>query len=174
MTRFSLSRLAVAVTALSMAVPAQAFDIGPPCYDGATRFQFLNQSLEPSSSFKLEAKLVSFLTSSAKNKKLGKDAVTDSYTVLECATGRHVTVTGFSFPTGAYYDKREFEQSDYEGRAAAYTVSLIVRVSADFVNAGETDLSKLPALYKARSLDAQLGDDFGPSCVCQQALRRVK
>lgn len=154
---------------LLAATPASAFDIGPDtCFDDATT---LRHRL---SGEVLHGTLVSFMTSTARDGRLGPDDTTAEFVMLECSTGEHVRVTGFSFNTEASLFRGTIPQDDYEVLAALRTSSMIgsLVTNATGGNLRNLDLRQTLGLYRERGMTASFGLDFGPTCACETVLKR--
>lgn len=153
---------------LLAATAASAFDIGPDCFDDATT---LRHTL---SGQVLDGTLVSFMTSTAKGGRLGPDDTTAEFVMLECSTGEHVRVTGFSFRTQPSLFRGTIPQDDYELLAALHT-SAMIRSLVHYAEGGNLrnlDLRKTLRLYRERGMTATFGRDFGPTCACETVLKR--
>lgn len=152
----------IAALTLGLAGPAPAFDIGGPCADGPTVVRYGLAKLD------LDGTLVNFFTSTARNGRVGRSDTTSQYTVLDCATGDHVTVGGFSFRTRDYLGVDHLDETDYDSRAAFETAGMILNAGARASDRETLSLRDLPPRYRERTLTADFATGHPPTCVCDR------
>lgn len=155
--------LICALALSGLAAPAShAFDIGPACADGPDVVRHGLNKLE------LDGSLVDFFTSTARKGRIGRADTTSEYTILDCATGEHVQVGGFSFRTRDVEGVTRFEETDYDIRAALATATMIRAVRAYATDRNDLVLRDLPPRYRERTLTASHGFEHPPTCVCDR------